>query len=167
MVSSRVVASELGFVEGPVWTSDGRLLVTSVSHGKIYEIGSGDPRVVAETGGGPNGMAEGADGTLYVAQNDGIEGLGEQPAKPASPGIQLITGDAVRHVAEGLDAPNDCCFGPDGRLYFTDPRGWAAPSEVQPGRVYARRPMERRSCSSRGRPSPTASPSGRTHRSST
>ena len=137
MVSSQVVASELGFVEGPVWTSDGRLLVISVSHGKIYEIGDGDPRVVAETGGGPNGMAEGADGALYIAQNGGIEGLGERPTKPAAAGIQRIAGDTVRHLAEGLDAPNDCCFGPDGRLYFTDPRGWVAPSEVQPGRVYA------------------------------
>lgn len=57
MVSSRVVASELGFVEGPVWTSDGRLLVTSISHAKIYEIGSGDPRVVAETGALDGGMS--------------------------------------------------------------------------------------------------------------
>ena len=137
MVSSRVVATDLGFVEGPVWTSDGRLLVTSVSHGKIYEVRSGDPRVVAETGGGPNGMAEGVDGALYVAQNGGFEGAEERPAKPASPGIQLIAEDAVRHLAEGLDAPNDCCFGPDGRLYFTDPGLWAAPDKVRPGRVYA------------------------------
>ncbi len=78
-------------------------------------------------------MAEGADGALYVAQNGGKEGS----AKPAAPGIQLIAGDTVRHLAGGLDAPNDCCFGPDGRLYFTDPRGWVAPGEVQPGRVYA------------------------------
>ena len=68
MVSSRVVATDLGVVEGPVWTSDGRLLVTSIGHGKIYEIGSGDPRVVAETGGGPNGMAEGADGANRIGE---------------------------------------------------------------------------------------------------
>ena len=37
MVSSRVVASELEFVEGPVWTNDGWLLVTSISRGKIYQ----------------------------------------------------------------------------------------------------------------------------------
>ncbi|MDZ4278104.1 MAG: SMP-30/gluconolactonase/LRE family protein, partial [Dehalococcoidia bacterium] len=66
---ARVVAKELGFTEGPVWTRDGRLLVTSISHGVVYEAGSGKPRVVAETKGGPNGMAEGGDRVLYVTQN--------------------------------------------------------------------------------------------------
>ncbi len=137
MEASRIVATGVGFAEGPVWTADGRLLVTSVSHGKIYEIDAGAPRAVAETGGGPNGLAEGADGALYVAQNGGVEGIAAPSPKPAPPGIQRIAGNAVSLLAEGLDAPNDCCFVPDGRLYFNDPRGWGAPGEVQPGRVYA------------------------------
>ncbi len=136
MVSARVVAEGLGFTEGPVWTQDGRLLVTSISHGAVYEIAPNGARVLAETGGGPNGMTEGADGALYVAQNGGIFGSERSP-KPAAPGIQVIEGSAVRYLADGLGAPNDCCFGPDGRLYFTDPRGWASPEDLPPGRVYA------------------------------
>ena len=137
MPSARVVADSLGFTEGPAWTSDGRLLITSISHGVIYQVGADAPRVIAETAGGPNGMTEGKDGALYVAQNGGIFEASGRSREPAMPGIQAIVGDTVRYLAEGLDAPNDCCFGPDGRLYFTDPRGWALPSNQQPGRVYA------------------------------
>ena len=43
MVTPRVIAAGLGFTEGPVWTNDGRLLVTSISHGAIYE-GDGTSR---------------------------------------------------------------------------------------------------------------------------
>ncbi len=35
-----------------------------------------------------------------------------------------------------LDAPNDLAFGPDGRLWFTDPRGDAAVTNLLPGRLF-------------------------------
>ena len=133
----RVVATDVGFSEGPVWTQDGRLLVTSISHGAVYEIGADAARVLAQTRGGPNGMTEGRDGALYVAQNGGIFGRSGQSASRAEPGVQVVEGANVRYLASGLGTPNDCCFGPDGRLYFTDPRGWARPEEIEPGRVYA------------------------------
>ena len=98
MVSSRVVASDIGFTEGPVWTRDGRLLVTSISHGAIYEVGEGEAHVVAQTDGGPNGMAEGEDGTLYVTQNGGLYAGGTSP-KPATPGIQQVAAGNVSYLA--------------------------------------------------------------------
>ena len=138
MAGFRVLATGLGFTEGPVWTRDERLLVTSISHGVVYEVADGGARDVAETGGGPNGLAEGADGLLYVAQNGANSSPDSTGAtSPAAPGIQVIDGESVRHLIDGLGAPNDLCFGPDGRLYFTDPRGWTTPAEVDPGRVYA------------------------------
>ena len=134
VMEPRVIGTKLGFTEGPVWTSDGRLLVTSISHGCIYEVGA---KVVAQTGGGPNGLTEGEGGVFYVAQNGGIFGMGERAPAPAAPGIQRVVGGEVTHIAEGLDAPNDLCFGPDGRLYFTDPRGPATGENTSPGRLYA------------------------------
>lgn len=141
MTSFRIVAAGLGFTEGPVWTQDGRLLLVSTSHGVIYEVGDGGTAsVFARTGGGPNGMAEAADGSLYVAQNGGVYGVGERTPEQAAPGIQRIAGEDVAYLARGLDAPNDCCFGPDGRLYFTDPRGPANGENQDPGRVFAMTP---------------------------
>lgn len=139
MSEARVLAEGLGFTEGPVWTRDGRLLVTSISHGVIYEVGrDGTTSVFATTSGGPNGLTEGAGGKLYVAQNGGIFEASKESNTRAQPGIQLIDGGTVTYLAsEGLGAPNDLCFGPDDRLYFTDPHGWARPDEVQPGRVFA------------------------------
>jgi gluconolactonase len=132
-----VVAENVGFTEGPVWTRDGRLLFTSISHSRVYDVAVNAARPLVETGGGPNGMTEGSDGTLYVAQNGGGFGTGQEVTKKVSPGVQVVEGGVVRYLTEGLDAPNDLCFGPDGRLYFTDPRGWATPENTAPGRVYA------------------------------
>ena len=137
MTEARVVATGLGFTEGPVWTNSGHLLVTSVSHGVIYRVSTEASQVHANTGGGPNGMAEAADGALYVTQNGGIFGIGERTPESAPAGIQTIADGDVSYLAKGLDAPNDCCFGPDGRLYFTDPRGPADANNQLPGRIYA------------------------------
>ncbi|MEX1254571.1 MAG: SMP-30/gluconolactonase/LRE family protein [Dehalococcoidia bacterium] len=141
VTSFRGVAAGLGFTEGPVWTQDGRLLLVSTSHGVIYEVSdSGTASVFARTGGGPNGMAEAADGSLYVAQNGGVYGVGERTPDQAAPGIQRVAGNGVAYLAEGLDAPNDCCCGPEGRLYFPDPRGPANGENQEPGRVFTMAP---------------------------
>lgn len=136
-MEARVVATGVGFCEGPVWTQDGRLIVTSINHGCLYEVAGGEASVLARTGGGPNGLTEGRDGALYVTQNGGIFGMGEQIPALAEAGIQAVRGGETTYIARGLDAPNDLCFGPDGRLYFTDPRGPATPANDKPGRVYA------------------------------
>ncbi len=139
MSEPRVLAEGLGFTEGPAWIRDGRLLVTSISHGVIYEVGSdGKTSVFATTSGGPNGLTEDLAGRMYVAQNGGIFEASKHSDSSAQPGIQIIDNGSVTYLAdEGLGAPNDLCFGPDGRLYFTDPRGWARPDDLQPGRVFA------------------------------
>lgn len=127
----RVVATGVGFCEGPVWTQDGRLVFVSIDHGTIYKAEDGGrAATVATPGGGCNGLTEGAAGVLYVAQS----GVGSESA--AEPGIQVVRDGTVEYVARGLDAPNDLCFGPDGRLYFTDPRG-PVRADIPPGQVYA------------------------------
>jgi gluconolactonase len=137
-VDFEVLASGLGFVEGPVVRPGGDVVVASITEGALFQISpDGTMRARIETGGGPNGLALDAEDVLYVAQNGGI--WGGKSGCPA--GIQRVVGDLVEPlVTEGLEAPNDLCFGPDGRLYFTDPRGESAPpdpSTAKPGRLFS------------------------------
>jgi gluconolactonase len=132
-----VIADGLGFTEGPVELPDGRLAVTSISHGCVYLV---DPRSGrterVDTGGGPNGLAIGPDGTIYVAQNGGIFGA----SGPAEPGVQVISGGTVDYLVTGMDAPNDLVFGPDSRLWVTDTRceiDFFDPDPDKPGWVWA------------------------------
>jgi gluconolactonase len=132
-----VIADGLGFTEGPVWLPDGRVALTSISHGCIYIVDpAGGPLARIHTGGGPNGLARGVDDTLYVAQNGGAWGA----SGSAEPGVQVITGTRVDYLVEGLGAPNDLMFGPDGRLWITDTRAEfdvSSPDDGLPGHVYA------------------------------
>jgi gluconolactonase len=99
--------------------------------------------VYASTGGGPNATALGADGYVYVTQNGGV--VGPWRADDQLPGcIQRVDESGrVEVVATEVDglplrAPNDLAFGPDGRLYFTDPGGPYDPvGRPDPGRVFA------------------------------
>ena len=129
-----VFQTGLGFIEGPVWTPDGRLCVTSISQGCVVVLG-GDGTVLERisTGGGPNGLAVGQD-ALWVAQNGGIFGA----SGVTKGGIQRIRDGQVELLfADALTAPNDLCFGPDGRLYVTDPLTDRALTEAIEGSVWA------------------------------
>lgn len=131
-----VVADGLGFTEGPLWLPDDRVALTSISHGCVYIVDPTDGALERiDTGGGPNGLACRADGTLYVAQNGGAWGA----SGPAEPGVQVISGSHVDYLVEGLGAPNDLTFGPDGRLWLTDTRAefdTSTPDAGLPGHVY-------------------------------
>jgi gluconolactonase len=56
--------------------SDGRIALTSVSHGCVYIVDpAGGPMDRIDTGGGPTGLPVGSNGEIYVAQNGGIFGI--------------------------------------------------------------------------------------------
>jgi gluconolactonase len=138
-MNGEIIASGLEFPEGPVWL-DGVIWFTEILGGHVsrWTAENGVERI-ADTGGGPNGATAGADGSLYVTQNGGM-GAGRR----ATPGIQRVTADGAVSVTATevaglrLDGPNDLAFGPDGRLWFTDPRGDSDPSRnSQPGRIFA------------------------------
>lgn len=134
-----VLAEGLGFVEGPVALPDGSLAVTSISHAAVYVFSNSGERSLISTGGGPNGMAAGSEGSLYIAQNGGL--YGGAPGSP--PGIQRIFGDAVEQLVSLEDgaAPNDLCFGPDAWLYVTDTHGaWDGVGSPPIGQLLACRP---------------------------
>ncbi|GAA1848939.1 SMP-30/gluconolactonase/LRE family protein [Pseudonocardia ailaonensis] len=142
MGDQRLLGARLGFTEGPLWTADGRLLVTSVSRGQVREIDldGGGALDAIETGGGPNGLAEDAAGRIWVAQSGGRT-MPTRSGVRVAPGLQRIEGRlgstaVTEEPTSGLRAPNDLVAGPDGRIWFTDP----GPHDEGPGQVYAHDP---------------------------
>jgi len=131
-----IVAEGLGFPEGPVAMADGSVLVVEIRPGRITRIHpDGTRQTVAEPGGGPNGMAVGPDGALYVCNNGGFDWyeqdgilLPGNAAKDYTTGrierIDIASGAVTRlyDSCDGvrLSGPNDIVFDAHGGFYFTD-----------------------------------------------
>ena len=81
----RILASGLGFPEGPVAMPDGSVILTDIRNGRCPRVApDGTVSVFSTTGGGPNGLAVGPDGALYLCNNGGsryVEGksMGQGP----------------------------------------------------------------------------------------
>lgn len=134
----KILASGLRFPEGPVVMRDGSVCVVEIAAGRISRIAQdGRVSVVADTGGGPNGLAAGPDGALYVCNNGGflvhdVNGEthvihGELPKDYKTGSIQRVdpvsgqTTVLYTHCGDKpLSAPNDLVFDAHGGFYFTD-----------------------------------------------
>jgi gluconolactonase len=133
----REVASGLKFPEGPVAMDDGSIIVVEMAAGKITRIRQdGKKRTIAKPGGGPNGLAIGPDGALYVCNNgenfemhrrQGLMIPGHTPASHVGGRIERVdvsTGkvEIVYDSCDGerLIAPNDLVFDAVGGFWFTD-----------------------------------------------
>jgi gluconolactonase len=85
-----------------------------------------------------------SDGAAYITQNGGTVGRWRADVMSV-PSIQKAWPDGrVEVVATEVDgitlqAPNDLTFGPDGRLYFTDPADYL-PDDRRSGRIFALSP---------------------------
>ena len=148
------LVSGLEFPEGPVWCSDGSLLIVEIHRGTVTRVRDGAAEIVSRCGAGPNGLAVGPAGQLYVCNNGGFEWQlrpgrflpGLQPADYAGGSIQRVdprTGvceTLVRTVAERrLRGPNDLVFDAAGGCWFTD-LGKTRPHERDLGGLYYIRP---------------------------
>jgi len=126
MAEWSVVAEGLAFPEGPVVMADGSVIVVETMAGRVTRCWNGRKEVVCETGGGPNGLAIGPDGALYMCNNGGIGHAAFADAGRVGriERIDLATGkfDRVYDACDGepLSAPNDLMFDCDGNLWFTD-----------------------------------------------
>lgn len=133
----RVLATGLMFPEGPVAMRDGSVLVVEIAGGRVSRVSpGGEVSLVAETGGGPNGLAIGPDGRAYVCNNGGLLFVTENgqtrarhgvPPDYATGSIQCIdlAGGSLRtlytHCGDvPLLGPNDIVFDAQGGFYFTD-----------------------------------------------
>ena len=131
----RIIATGLGFPEGPVWMADGSVILGEISGKKVTRVApDGAKTEIGKAGGGPNGVATGPDGALYVCNNGGAvyettpSFLSTGPAPDYKNGsIQRIdpkTGETRTLYTEcnghKLSAPNDLVFDKQGGFYFTD-----------------------------------------------
>ena len=151
-----IVASGLGFPEGPVVLPDGDVLVVEVRSGRLTRVApNGELTVVAELGGGPNGAAIGPDGAVYVVNNGGfpwsemhgmilpIDEAGCSRPPDFTGGwvdrVDLGTGEVTRLLddidGEPFLGPNDIVFDADGGFWFTD-MGKIGPRSMDRGAVY-------------------------------
>ncbi|MFC4786343.1 SMP-30/gluconolactonase/LRE family protein [Nocardioides sp. MAHUQ-72] len=135
--SATVLASGIGFTEGPMVLDDRHLLVASVSRGTAVRLplDGSPPSTEFETGGGPNGLALGPNGLVLITQNGGTA-MRSRSTVPAVPSIQAHQyGVLSTYAAPELNYPSDCVWGPDGTLWFTDPADHNIVGPAAPGAV--------------------------------
>ena len=135
-----VLAEGLGHPEGPDVLPDGRVVYANTY---ASEVGVWEPTkgkgTYAYTGGGPNACVLGSDGCIYVTQSPTVGAWVPDDPRPGS--IQKVWPDGRAEIlctevaGVPLNAPNDLCFGPDGRLYFTDSGDWDPVGKPHPGYI--------------------------------
>lgn len=132
------LTSGLKFPEGPIATADGNVIVVEMFGKRITRIApDGTKTTLAEVPGGPNGIAFGPDGALYVCNNGGsfteVDFLGLTFPGPFEPSnysggkiqrLDLATGELRDLYTEcngnPLRGPNDLVFDAAGGMWFTD-----------------------------------------------
>ena len=153
--NTRLVASGLGFPEGPIAMPDGSVILVEIKRGTLTRVTpDGKIEVIAELGGGPNGAAIGPDGAVYVCNNGGfawhdVMGFtipGNQPADYSGGRIErvdLATGESTVLYTEcdghPLRGPNDLVFDGSGGFWFTD-HGKIRERERDQGGIYYAKP---------------------------
>lgn len=145
------IASGLRFPEGPVAMPDGSILLVEIARRTVTRVSAkGEVSIVAEPGGGPNGLAIGKDGAGYICNNGGFEfiddTIGTRPmwqSHDYSHGrlerVDLATGKVTTLtrgiVDRALRGPNDLVLDRQGGIWFTD-LGKRRPGEMDWGGVY-------------------------------
>jgi gluconolactonase len=140
-VNVTLLASDLGFPEGPVVMPDGAIVLCDGNTGELLRWSDGSMSTFADAGGSPWGAVLGTDGAIYVTQGGNVPGSGDLSAVP---GVQRVNADgtvemlAATIAGHSLAGPNDLAFGPDGRLWFTDSgtEGDDRYPVREPGRLY-------------------------------
>lgn len=154
------LADGLLFPEGPIVLPDGDVLFCELRGGTVRRVaaGGGEPTLVAEPGGSPNGAALGPDGAVYLCNSGGWRwtDLGPLTLPGDHHGTQaedyiggrvqrldLSTGAVTDLYTEcdgrPLRAPNDLVFDASGGFWFTD-HGHRRERDSDRGGVYWARP---------------------------
>jgi len=101
---------------------DGSVVLGEIKAGFITRVDpSGSTERIIRTGGGPNGLAVGPDGALYVCNNGEEAGDytgGRIERVDLATGVVEVLYEA--HAGRRLSAPNDIVFDKHGGFYFTE-----------------------------------------------
>ncbi|MCP5113130.1 MAG: SMP-30/gluconolactonase/LRE family protein, partial [bacterium] len=121
------LAGGFTFTEGPLWTSDGKLLFSDIPPNVIRQwTPDGQVSVFLEKSGyegtdapegaliGSNGLTLDSEGRLIICEH----GNG-RVSRMESDGARTVL--AAEYQGKRLNSPNDAVFKSDGALYFTDP----------------------------------------------
>jgi gluconolactonase len=154
MTDIRTIATGLQFPEGPVILHDGSIALVEIARGTITRVFlDGRTEVMAEPGGGPNGLAIGPDKFFYVCNSGGSHWITEDGVLRSIPSdkhyttgrierIEPSTGkvEVIYEACDGhpLRGPNDLVFDREGGFYFTDLGKNLARSHDHGGVYYAR-----------------------------
>jgi gluconolactonase len=151
-----VLAEALGFPEGPAFLEDGSVLAVDIEGGRVVRVADGVVTVVANPGGGPNGLALATRDTAVIANNGGflwttvkdvrvpIDHASHTNEPPGFSGgwierLDLSTGLMTRlykqYEGRPLRGPNDLLFDAAGGLWFTD-HGKGRLDSVDRGALY-------------------------------
>jgi len=150
-----VVAEGLQFPEGPVALADGSVLVVEIRRQTVTKIApDGSCTILARTGGGPNGLAIGPDGALYICNNGGFEWReaagafvpGHKPHDYIGGRIQRLDLKTLALTTvydscggKPLKGPNDLVFDSTGGFWFTD-HGKSTPEYREHGAIHYAKP---------------------------
>src|SRR5690348_5719435 len=122
-LQSTLLASGLGFPEGPTILGGGRVVLCDGNTGELLLYDNGAISTSAHTGGSPWGTVPGSDAAIYVTQGGNVPGSGDTSAisgiQRANPDgtVELLFSEVAGYQLYG---PNDLCFGPDGRLWVSE-----------------------------------------------
>ena len=111
----QVLATGFGFIEGPLWHSDGYLLFTDIPGDTIHRWDSATGvSVFRSPSGKANGLAWDSDGRLLACEHvRSVITLTE----PAGSTAVLVS----HWEGKELNSPNDLVVAADGAIWFTDP----------------------------------------------
>ena len=136
-IDLEIVTDGLAFPEGPVALPNGDVILVEIEAGRITRVSpDGTKTTVAEPGGGPNGLAMGPDGMLFLCNNGGLNfGRDADGHYFVDAALKRNSGGSIQKIdpetgsvetlytecdGRPLCGPNDLIFDDAGGFWFTD-----------------------------------------------